>query len=223
MSRVFTAPLLAAALAACAQLPNTASPNAASAAPAPAAAPMAGMDHSTAAMPAAAGRVSNQEIETPIIGRNGQAIGRAFISEGPKGVLMRLEFLAGALPPGWHGAHLHGVGRCDDFAAGFQASGGHVGKAPGVAHGLLNPQGPEAGDLPNVFSPDGGAKFGAELFSPFVSVFQNSEGRVSLFDADGTALILHANADDQVTQPIGGAGERIACAALPAPQRVTAP
>ena len=68
------------------------------------------------------------------------------------------------LPPGWHGAHIHGVGDCSDFAAGFQAAGAHAGRHDDVQHGLLNPSGPEAGDLPNLAAPIAGP-FGAEFFS----------------------------------------------------------
>jgi Cu-Zn family superoxide dismutase len=148
-----------------------------------------------------------------IVGREGRAIGQAIFTEAPTGVLIRLEFSPGAMAPGWHGLHLHGRGDCSDFADGFQASGGHVGIGAHAAHGLRNAAGPEAGDLPNIFA--GAGPFGAELFSPYVTLHSAPVGpRAPLMDGDGTALIIHAGADDHQTQPIGGAGERIACAAL---------
>lgn len=153
-----------------------------------------------------------------IVGAHGRAIGEATFIEAPTGVMIRLQFNDGALPPGWHGLHLHARGDCSDFAAGFQASGGHIGMDRRVQHGLLNAAGPEAGDLPNLFAPRGGA-FAAELFTTRVTLSpvplgQRPNRRETLIDRDGSALIIHASADDQTNQPIGGAGARIACAAL---------
>lgn len=148
-----------------------------------------------------------------IVGRDGRNIGQAQFTEAPGGVLIRMEFSAGALPPGWHGLHLHDRGDCSDFAAGFQASGGHLGMRSGVAHGLRNPAGPEAGDLPNIFA--GVGPFGAEVFTRLVTLHTAPIGdRAPLLDSDGAALLIHAGPDDHQTQPIGGAGERIACLAL---------
>lgn len=157
-----------------------------------------------------------------IVGGAGSAIGQATFTDGPHGVLIRLEFSARSLPPGWHGMHLHQRGDCSDFADGFQASGGHIGMDRRIAHGLLNPNGPEAGDLPNVFAAPN-APFAAEalvrtiVLSPTrVAGNANRRERLPLLDEDGTALIIHAGPDDHVSQPIGGAGGRIACAALTA-------
>jgi Cu-Zn family superoxide dismutase len=154
--------------------------------------------------------------QTWIIGPEGAAIGQAVFTEGPRGVMIRLELAANALPPGWHGVHLHGIGDCSDRAAGFQASGSHVGHGEQRAqHGLMNPAGPEEGDLPNLFAAPG-APFGAEFYLERATLATEFDrrSRFSLLDEDGTALLFHANADDQQTQPIGGAGARIACAAL---------
>jgi len=154
-----------------------------------------------------------------IVASDGRPVGQATFRDGPHGVLIHLEFSSGGLPPGWHGLHLHSRGDCSDFAAGFQASGGHVGTGPRVQHGLMNPNGPEAGDLPNIFAPAGGV-FAAEVFSPRVTLGPGIAGtasraeRLSLLDEDGSALLIHAGPDDQTSQPIGGAGSRIACAAI---------
>jgi Cu-Zn family superoxide dismutase len=154
-----------------------------------------------------------------IVGSDGRQIGQATFRDGPHGVLVQLEFAQGALPAGWHGLHLHQRGDCSDFAAGFQVSGSHVGMDPRIQHGLLNPSGPEAGDLPNIFAPPAGV-FAAEVFAPLVTLgprvpgVANRRERLSLLDADGSALLIHAGPDDQTSQPIGGAGARIACAAI---------
>lgn len=149
-----------------------------------------------------------------ILGGDGEAVGQATFTEGPSGVLIRMEFSEGSLPEGWHGLHLHAAGDCSDFASGFQASSAHVTPGHETQHGLLNPNGPEAGDLSNIYAPASGP-FSAEVFSPFVTLHSAAIGdRQPLLDADGAALLIHASADDHTSQPIGGAGGRIACAAL---------
>jgi Cu-Zn family superoxide dismutase len=148
-----------------------------------------------------------------VIAASGARIGTARFTDGPRGVLIRLELEPGALAPGWHGAHLHEAGDCTDFAAGFKAAGAHArhGAAP---HGLLNPAGPEAGDLANIHAPASGPIL-AELYAPGVTLAPTALGeRAPLRGHRGAALILHANADDHTSQPIGGAGARVACAAV---------
>lgn len=149
-----------------------------------------------------------------VVSSEGQAIGQATFTEAPNGVLIRLEFSEARLSPGWHGLHLHERGDCSDFAAGFQASGGHLGMSGRVQHGLMNERGPEAGDLPNIFASPSGV-FGAEMLTPSVTLATAPvRGRAPLLDGDGAALLIHAGPDDHRTQPIGGAGARVGCAAL---------
>lgn len=150
-----------------------------------------------------------------IVGLDGRAIGQATFIEGQGGVLIRLEISQGGLTHGWHGLHLHQTGDCADAAASFQAAGRHAAHPGAPAqHGLLNPAEPEVGDLPNLFAPSAGP-FGAEFFTQRVTLFPTpADGRTPLLDEDGAALVIHAGADDHVTQPAGGAGSRIACAAL---------
>ncbi|WP_395647416.1 superoxide dismutase family protein [Terricaulis sp.] len=149
-----------------------------------------------------------------IVAADGRAIGQAHFTEGPAGVMIRIEIAEPGLTPGWHGLHLHQRGDCSDFASGFQSAGGHIGMRQGVHHGLMDPEGPEAGDLANLFaSPN--PPYAAQFYSPYVTLADHMLGaREPLLDEDGSALIIHANADDQTTQPIGGAGPRVACAAL---------
>ena len=108
--------------------------------------------------------------------------------------------------------HLHSVATCAD--QGFKASGGHL-HAAGLAtsvHGLLNTNETDLGDLPNIYAEADG-KVVAEVFAPDLSLGV-AAGRLDLLDADGSALIIHASPDDHFTQPIGGAGARIACAPI---------
>lgn len=138
-----------------------------------------------------------------------ESAGIADLSEGPKGVVIRVN--VEGLEPGWHGIHFHAVGDCSD--EGFQKSGGHAHhdseKPP---HGLLNPEGPDDGDLPNIYANENGVAQ-AELYSPFVTL-AGAEGRAMLLDEDGAALVIHEGPDDHMSQPIGGAGARVACAVI---------
>lgn len=139
-----------------------------------------------------------------MIDRNGDEIGFANIMQGPHGILIHIR--VSDLTPGKHGLHLHSAGVCNP-EDGFTSSMGHVGKAPG-AHGLMNPDGPEAGDLPNIFiGADGIGE--VELFTHFVSI-GDGPGE-NLIDGDGSAFVIHENPDDHISQPIGGAGPRVAC------------
>lgn len=136
----------------------------------------------------------------------GGVSGSAVLREGPQGVLVELE-LEG-MTPGWHAVHFHEKGSCADPK--FQSAGGHVNhptaKRP---HGLLNPQGPDFGDLPNVWAgADGVVR--ARLYSQLVSI-GGAGDRPALADADGASIVVHAKGDDYLTQPIGGAGDRVAC------------
>lgn len=149
-----------------------------------------------------------------VVNTEGAPIGRASITEAPRGVLIRLELNSGALPEGWHGVHIHAIGNCSDVTSGFQASASHVGHTDETgAHGLMNTVGPEDGDLPNLYAPATG-NFGAEFFSQRLTLTDADNGRGRILDADGSALIIHAGPDDHETQPIGGAGARLACAAF---------
>lgn len=156
---------------------------------------------SAASAPAAAASVELRDAD-------GVIKGSVSMTDAPKGVLMKLEVWG--LPPGWHGLHFHEKADCSDPA--FTSAGGHVHGGGTRVHGLLNGAANEAGDLPNLVVGDDG-KAVAELFSPFVSL-SGSGGRAWLRDADGSALVVHANADDHITQPIGGAGARIACGTI---------
>lgn len=135
----------------------------------------------------------------------GQTVGTATLQDTPNGVLIKADLID--VPPGPHAFHIHTTGKCEP--PGFTSAGGHF--APGgTRHGLLAHAMPHAGDLPNIHvGPDGKLKF--EVLAEGVTL---GPGPTSLLDADGSALVLHATADDYVTDPAGNAGGRIACGVI---------
>lgn len=142
---------------------------------------------------------------------DGDTVGTALLTQGPAGVLLRLEL--DGLAPGWKAIHIHGKGTCDDHHDGFSASGGHF-DPDDRAHGLLNADGPERGDLPNIWVHDDGV-LRAEIYAPGVGL--DPDGALpALLGGDGTALVIHENRDDHRSQPIGGAGARVACGVIEA-------
>ncbi|MCL4135434.1 UNVERIFIED_CONTAM: hypothetical protein GTU68_059052 [Idotea baltica] len=144
--------------------------------------------------------------ETKLLGNDGAVIGSLKIQKASGGVLINLK--AESLKPGRHGMHFHQIGNCEDHA-GFKNAKGHI--APDNApHGFLHSKGPHAGNLPNLIVASDG-KIEVELYSNLVSY---DAGDSALLDEDGSALIIHQNQDDHITQPIGGSGPRVACGVL---------
>lgn len=133
-----------------------------------------------------------------------KSVGTIQVYGGPEGVVISLE-LSG-MEPGWKAIHIHQKGTCDDHNEGFKESAGHV-DPDDREHGLLNADGPELGDLPNIWVHDDG-RVKAELYAPGVTLDDSDTG---LLDDDGSAFVIHEDPDDHKTQPIGGAGGRIAC------------
>lgn len=137
-----------------------------------------------------------------ILDGTGSTIGWAGLTEDATGRL-HMNVHVDGLTPGLHGIHLHAIGQC--VGPAFTSAGGHHNPLL-VEHGLENPLGAHAGDLPNL------------------SVNQNGRGHldatsddatlVSLFDSDGSAIVIHANEDDQVTNPTGNSGARVACGVI---------
>ena len=160
----------------------------------------------TAVCAPALAQTSAETAEAAIVGSTGEPIGKLSIRGGPNATVVRIAINPGGLTPGWHGIHFHSVGDCSDPGQ-FQLSKGHV-NHDDSKHGLLNPDGPEEGDLPNIFAnADGSAN--AEVVADLPLT-----GAEGLKNADGSALVIHANEDDHTSQPIGNAGARVACAAI---------
>jgi len=128
----------------------------------------------------------------------GADAGRATATEVAGGLRFTLD--ARGLPAGTHGAHVHMVGRCD--APDFTTAGGHW-NPTARQHGAQNPAGPHEGDLPNlIVGTDGRGTVAATVPGAMMA---------GLLDADGGAIVVHAQADDLRTDPSGNSGGRIAC------------
>jgi Cu-Zn family superoxide dismutase len=152
---------------------------------------------------------------------DGKPVGTAEFRAVNRGVL--IEFDLTGLPPGPHAMHLHVSGNCDR-KTGFTSAGPILTLVPGKQHGFLADGGPEAGDLPNQYA---GAD-GHLHASTVTNAFAIGNGKRSIFDRDGVALIVDQRGDDYRTQPLGNAGARIACGVVmrtvgPAPRRKPAP
>jgi Cu-Zn family superoxide dismutase len=143
-----------------------------------------------------------------IIDGSGTPIGWARFVEDGAGRL-HVSVQVDGLTPGRHGVHLHAVGSC--VGPAFTSAGGHHNPL-GAEHGLANPAGAHAGDLPNLEVNVAG-RGRIEAVSDRTTL---SMGPTSLLDGDGSAIIIHANEDDQVTNPTGNSGARVACGVIQA-------
>ena len=137
----------------------------------------------------------------------GNSVGTATIKSSGKGVEVKLNVKA--LPPGEHALHFHQNAKCD--APDFKSAGPHF-NPENKQHGTLNPSGHHAGDMANfTVKPNGTSK--ATVKDADVVLGTGSEAN-SLFANGGTALMIHAKADDMKTDPAGNAGDRIACGVI---------
>jgi Cu-Zn family superoxide dismutase len=159
--------------------------------------------------PAAAASASI--VHADLIGTNGKRMGTVMLQDTPTGVLVTTQ--AKGLPAGEHGFHFHEKGVCDAKQK-FTTAGGHF--APGMTqHGLMVMGGPHGGDMPNQTVGANGV-LQSRLLNTGVTL---AAGAKSLADMDGSALVIHAKADDYKTQPSGDAGDRIACAVVAMPKK----
>jgi Cu-Zn family superoxide dismutase len=142
-------------------------------------------------------------------GAAGEPRGTAVLWQDPDNIV-HVELQLRDLPPGEHGIHFHAVGKCEGAGTTpFSTAGGHYNPI-GRQHGLQNPAGPHAGDAPNItVGADGSVQ--TSFTTDRVTL---TAGSTTLFDDDGSAIVIHAAADDQVSQPAGNSGARIACGTL---------
>jgi len=153
-----------------------------------------------AAFPAAA-----QSAHADINNAAGQKIGEAKFKQTSNGVKISLE--VSQLPPGTHGIHIHAVGKCE--GPDFKTAGGHF-NPDNKKHGAKNPDGPHNGDLGNI-TVEANGKAKATLVDAHVTL---GEGANSLFQSAGTAIVIHAGTDDEMTDPAGNSGARVACGVI---------
>ncbi|HEY5458045.1 MAG TPA: superoxide dismutase family protein [Sphingomicrobium sp.] len=141
-----------------------------------------------------------------IVRSDGVVIGTARAMVTPGGLALKLK--AKGLPPGEIGMHIHEAGRCE--GPDFKSAGAHWNPG-GKQHGRLNPAGEHAGDLGNIqVETDGSIK---------MDYLPDPAGNVpNALDADGASLVIHAQRDDEQTDPSGNSGARIACAVLAPPR-----
>jgi superoxide dismutase, Cu-Zn family len=136
---------------------------------------------------------------------NGRPAGMATLTQAPGGV--RIVIDAKGMPPGPHGVHIHEVGKCE--GPQFTTAGAHFNPEK-KQHGTMNPQGPHGGDLPNLtVAADGTGRL--ETMTERITL---GSGATSVFDADGSAIVVHAGPDDFKTDPTGNSGGRIACGVI---------
>ena len=159
----------------------------------------------------AAGAASAKKITvtTELKDAKGASVGTAKISgpvdNGGHGVTIKIKLHG--LAPGEHALHFHQNAVCE--GPDFKSAGPHFNPAK-MKHGLMNPEGPHAGDMPN-FKADAKGNVKATVHNQRVSLGERED---SLFSNGGTALVVHAKADDLKTDPAGNAGDRIACGVI---------
>jgi superoxide dismutase, Cu-Zn family len=135
---------------------------------------------------------------------DGKTVGEAVLEQRGDDVRVTANLIG--VSPGTHAFHIHEIGKCDPP---FESAGGHF-NPTGKQHGKDNPQGPHAGDLPNIQVPANG-RLKVEATAKDVSL---GAGKNGLLDADGSALVVHEGADDYKSDPAGNAGKRIACGVI---------
>jgi Cu-Zn family superoxide dismutase len=151
------------------------------------------------------GLPNTQSASVALNGGDGASMGSLTATEDAAGVTLKLT-VAG-MPAGVHGVHLHTTGLCEEPK--FESAGSHW-NPTGKQHGRDNPAGAHSGDLDNLTVAADGS--GNATFT--IAGATLGPGPMSLADDDGTALVVHAKADDYKTDPSGASGDRIACAVI---------
>lgn len=147
-----------------------------------------------------------EEVLVSLNDADGQVVATATLVKGESGVDITLE--GTDLPAGTHGFHIHETGTCE--APDFKSAGGHFNPTD-ANHGFDDPEGPHAGDLPNIEAAEDGT-VNEEVTAEMVTLEKDEAN--SLYKEGGTALMIHSKADDNKSQPSGDAGDRIACGVI---------
>jgi superoxide dismutase, Cu-Zn family len=152
-----------------------------------------------------AGQNAPSTARANLLDSRGKKVGTAELTQTPDGV--KITLTVSELPRGQHAFHIHNVGKCE--GPDFKSAGAHF-NPYNKKHGLKNPDGPHAGDMENIeVGADGTGK--AEIVNKQVTL---ADGPNSLFHEGGTTTVLHASPDDNMTDPAGNAGARIACGVI---------
>ncbi|HLR15527.1 MAG TPA: superoxide dismutase family protein [Bacillota bacterium] len=142
-------------------------------------------------------------VHAVLINPKGDRVGLATFTETSEGVQVEVD--GWSLPPGVHGLHIHEHGSCE--APSFESAGGHYNPTE-ATHGFDHPQGPHAGDLPNIEVAEDG-QLHVQVVGEMISIQEGAKNNI-LLDG-GTSIMIHSQEDDYTSQPAGDAGERIAC------------
>jgi Cu-Zn family superoxide dismutase len=153
----------------------------------------------------AAAPASAQSARAALKSTDGKDVGAVELAQTPAGVLLKVSVKG--LPPGEHAFHVHAVGKCE---SPFDSAGGHFNPG-GKKHGLMAPEGHHAGDMPNLYVPQGG-ELVVELLNSAITLEQGKAN--SVLGPNGTAIVIHAGVDDYKSDPAGNAGGRIACGVI---------
>jgi Cu-Zn family superoxide dismutase len=148
---------------------------------------------------------ANKDIKVEFKNAEGKVIGTGTLSQLRKGLKINLDI--SGLTPGEHAIHFHENGKCE--GAKFESAGGHL-NPDGKEHGLDNPHGHHLGDMKNIVA-DKDGKIKTSVVNESATL---ASGPGSLKKEGGVAIVIHAHADDNKTNPSGASGDRVACAVL---------
>lgn len=152
--------------------------------------------------PSPPGLAARAQIDDP----QAQRVAVALLRETAQGILV--DVTVTKLTPGTQGIHVHAAGKCEGPA--FATAGGHF-NPTGKKHGHNNPLGPHAGDLGNLtIGPDASGK--ATFTAAELALKEGLPN--SVFSPEGTSMVIHANPDDEATDPAGNSGPRVACGVI---------